>query len=420
MNLNDQRQLSEGKIQLAIQRLATKYPFHAAVLERFVLATRPSVQTMAVSVFGDRVHLWHCPTFVLGLPLDQLVGVLLHEVNHVLFNHIGLNPRDYPDEWALAIAADVTVNEFIHEPLPPRAVLLEHFPVLPKGESTDRRYHRLAKIIKRLSVMPLAQFLAQGGRLDQPIVGKGGKDILLVLDEHGAWDDVTDAQAKKERIQDLLADAAATVGASKIPEQFRGALERFGVGTDPGSDFDTIHARKGRLPWGRLLRRYVGRGATMRPDLRRPSRRVPHLVGVVPGRRRISGRPNILAIIDTSSSMTNELLEQISGELTRLAADYRITVVECDTVIHKVYRYRPLRVVFGRGGTDLRPPLERAFLRKHHADLVVYFTDGDGPALEKSPSIPVIWCLTACGEPPARWGRVVRMEQEPDTRGGQP
>jgi predicted metal-dependent peptidase len=85
-------------------------------------------------------------------------------------------------------------------------------------------------------------------------------------------------------------------------------------------------------------------------------------------------------------------------------------VVECDTKVQKVYRYRRrLQQVRGRGGTDFRPPLERAFLAKLRAELVIYFTDGDGEAPSKPPSCPLIWCLTEGGESPAAWGQVVRM-----------
>jgi predicted metal-dependent peptidase len=68
--------------------------------------------------------------------------------------------------------------------------------------------------------------------------------------------------------------------------------------------------------------------------------------------------------------------------------------------------------VRGRGGTDLRPPLDRHFLRKHRPDLVVYFTDGDGPAPDKPPGPALIWCLVPGGRKPAVWGRVLHMQEE--------
>jgi len=126
-----------------------------------------------------------------------------------------------------------------------------------------------------------------------------------------------------------------------------------------------------------------------------------------------------MAVIDTSGSVTTDLLELINAELARLAKDYEVTVVECDAVIQQVYRYQPLKVFHGRGGTDFRPPFEPGFLRQHKPDLVIYFTDGAGPAPESQPRVRVLWCLIPLGEAPCTWGRVIKMDTpRTEKRGG--
>ena len=77
------------------------------------------------------------PDFVLDRSPDELRGVLLHEVHHVLFKHLQSDPSDFPDRWARQVAEEVTANEFITEPLPAGAILLSQFPELPPMESTD-------------------------------------------------------------------------------------------------------------------------------------------------------------------------------------------------------------------------------------------------------------------------------------------
>jgi len=120
-----------------------------------------------------------------------------------------------------------------------------------------------------------------------------------------------------------------------------------------------------------------------------------------------------MAIIDTSGSITPELLEMISAELGLLARHYTVIVVECDAEVHAVYEYRaPLTAVHGGGWTDFRPPLTSEFLREHRPELVVYFTDGFGPAPEKAPRMPLVWCLVPGGQRPADWGRVIQMSGE--------
>jgi predicted metal-dependent peptidase len=117
-----------------------------------------------------------------------------------------------------------------------------------------------------------------------------------------------------------------------------------------------------------------------------------------------------MAIIDTSASMTEELLSHVDAELSRLARQYTVVVVECDASIQRVYPYRRLGFFRGRGGTDFRPPLEPAFLRQHRPDLIVFFSDGDGPTPEAPPRRPVIWCLTPGGQAPVTWGRFIWMD----------
>ena len=68
------------------------------------------------------------------------------------------------------------------------------------------------------------------------------------------------------------------------------------------------------------------------------------------------------------------------------------------------------RGTFGHGGTDFRPPFD--YLAGHpeiEPSCLIYITDGCGTAPEHPPSYPVLWLLTADGEPPAPWGTELRL-----------
>ena len=117
-----------------------------------------------------------------------------------------------------------------------------------------------------------------------------------------------------------------------------------------------------------------------------------------------------MTIIDSSGSIGPRELSLIAPEIELIASTNDVIVVECDTAIQRVYPFTSrLTTVAGKGGTDLRPPLENAFLAKHRPAVAIYFTDGYGPAPEQRPRVPVLWCLTASGQRPAPWGREVRL-----------
>ncbi len=150
-----------------------------------------------------------------------------------------------------------------------------------------------------------------------------------------------------------------------------------------------------------------------RPAFDRPPRRFPEFLGIVPGTVYRAANPRVLAVLDTSGSMGLDELEMISLELERMGRDAEVVVVEADTQVQAVYRYRKrIDSVEGRGGTDFRPALSRAFLTKQNARGVVYLSDGHGQAPEREPIVPVIWCLTAEGRRPSEWGREVRMVRD--------
>ena len=97
-----------------------------------------------------------------------------------------------------------------------------------------------------------------------------------------------------------------------------------------------------------------------------------------------------------------------------MAKHYDVWWVECDSAgVRTVYKWGGpnLKAVEGGGGSALLPAFDRAFLRKHKPDLVVFFTNGMGSLALKAPHFPVIWVLTPDGKRPAPWGRVIRMQE---------
>lgn len=381
-------------VNASTNRLASKYPFHAGILSRWTVVPNRLVGTAGVTARMEGVYLLVNPEFWASMSEDEQTGVLHHEVNHVLFGHIFVPHSKFKHRRARIIAEEVTVNEWVPEALPGNPIVLSSYKGLPKGEDTDTRYTRLFRIRKK--------------RVARPMPGP--------LDDHGIWvDAVAAGEAARLAARLTVRIAAGQLGPgewAKLPVALRVAVT--GVhGDKAGTDVECLIGRgTTSVDWRRALRRIVA--SDTRPAARygRPPRRFPQLAGIVPGTGRASAKPRVLAVVDTSGSVDHEMLEDIAAELRAMSASCAVTVVECDTKIHDVYPLPPggsMKQFKGRGGTDLRPPFEAAFLREHRADVVVYFTDGDGPAPDVAPGLPIYWCLTSGGKRPAEWGRVLKM-----------
>lgn len=422
--------LAKGMLQIAIRRMVKEHPFHAHLLSPDSLVCDPSVGTMGVTIRGQRIQFPYAPEFVLRCSYDELIGMFQHEVHHLLFGHVVADPEEYPDAEARVIAEEVTVNEWVTAPLPGWPLKLDRFPALKPLENTKARYAYLARktAAEGQEMGPPGQKTVPSGPKSGPRAPKScpagpeswmaspAMDDTVSLDNHDIW-----GEARENPLLGRLVIASAVGEARQalddsqwqaLPGELRGRIEELTAGQSPGTDTDDLGDAEigGAIDWREQLRRYLARSAVPHPAFHRPPRRMPELIGILPAQCRLAVKPVVMAVIDTSGSMGIALLEIIDAELKRLAHEYQVMVVECDAEIQTRYPYRAgLEIIHGRGGTDLRPPFEARFLAMIRPDVVVYFTDGEGPAPDHPPPIPVIWCLTPDGSRPAAWGREIHM-----------
>lgn len=413
MNVPDERtfRIAAGLLEMAQRRIGARYPFHCHFLATWRVQATTGVATVAVTVRQAAIHLLYHPAFVAACSLPELEGILHHEINHLLFGHVWEDPRQFADPDAWVTATEITANEFVPEPLPGQPLTLERFQ-FPPLEDTHTRYRRLVE--KR----------ADG---DRKSPGSGEKwpnsasndpqDEPIPLDDHSLWVEIREAGTLGRWLVGTAArKAAAGLTLEQwdiLPGPLRRQLEQLSNGGQRGGTeiLSPPAGRAATIPWGQRLRQYVRHATEPRPAFHRLPRRFPALLGIVPGQLRRPQRARVMAVIDTSGSISLELLKQISVELEHLRRRHDVVVVECDDTIQAVYPLTsPLSSVRGRGNTDLRVPFRPDILRQICPDVAVYFTDGLGPAPTSKPSVPVVWCLTPLGTRPAAWGWELRMK----------
>jgi predicted metal-dependent peptidase len=371
------------------QGFLARYPYYAHVLASLTPVSDPSVPAMGVSLHGvpgrgGRYYLHVNVTAVMREP-QYLRGTLLHEVHHVVLGHLahpkffGVEQRDL-----MIIAQETSANEHIDEPLP-SPVLWQHFERfgLHAGQSTMERYELLVRARAEGQVPAPKRDTRMVDRHDweereSPPPGglAGTRELLERARDEGRED--------AERVKGERPESQWVCG--RTPDELLAMLT--GTGEAPEVYVD----------WRTALRTFVARARAPVHTWSRPSRRFPSRIGEVPGRSyqpRTVLRPTIVVAIDTSLSMTERELTEIARQLRPMSELAQLVIAECDSAIARVYPFHGvITSVKGRGGTDLRPVFAPAFLSRHRADGVVYFTDGQGPFPDHPPKVPVIWMLT--------------------------
>jgi len=393
-----------------------RYPFYAGVLAQLDFEATTRVPVMGIRWRDGDYCLLVNEQFFARRPRFR-AGVLLHEVHHLVLGHLVRRAFfDVARPDLMQLAMETSANEYIAEALPAPIVWQQFRHVgLGAHQTTLHRYELLVAGRDRIderSLQQVSRFDDHGG--DDDGLGIGIQDLLRGRALPGA------AAAKLHvvlrRARSIGRDAHAAVvaaGPERPPRPLRaGALAEtlrahIASTVEPsgllGRDLDAVIEELApppgppRVDWRSALRAFGTREPGV--DWQRPNRRQPHRLLEVPGRTWRGGRPELLVAIDSSGSMGPAELGAVARELVPLAARARITIVECDDAIRRVYPFTGrIDTICGRGGTDLRPPFAPELLRRHGRDGVVYFTDGGGPTPQQPPKVPVLWVLTGVGE----------------------
>ena len=272
-------QRAAGMLMITEERMLQRYPFHARFIARWQRQATTLVPTMGVTVRDENILLLLNPSFVTQCTFDELAGVLHHEVNHLLFGHLFLDPDQFADPQALTVAKEVTTNEFIHEPLPGDPLLLVQYPGLPPNEDTLTRYRRLERPHGELEMdekLPLmipnsSPAVPENGDLvpnsdpDAPV-----SDTPRTLDDHRVWGDARDAGTLGEMVVRVSIVQAAEALSPEDWQVLPEALQRLLAGIRARRSETRLTPGQGTLDWRALLRRYVREATTLRPVFNRP------------------------------------------------------------------------------------------------------------------------------------------------------
>lgn len=323
---------------------------------------------------------------------QQVAAVFIHELMHWLRNHAGRCGDRDPKLWNYA--ADMEINDDLLAmklDLPDKPVIPDTLN-LPRGLLAEEYYEKLPKEPEKrepdIGHGRCGRCAGNGNEpQDQPGKDKDGNDNKTGQ-LHGAA-----APLVRKQVAEQVQSQAAK-GRGHVPA----GLERWAKAM----------LKPPVIPWETRLARACRNACTDRPgavdfSFSYPSRRQAG-IGYGPGKPVLPGLmepiPNVAVGLDTSGSMGTKEVEAGLTETNHIlkALNASITFLSCDSDVHAIGKAASMRdiakLVKGGGGTDFRPVFAAIRKIKPRPEVLVFITDGCGPAPKfPPPGLHVIWLL---------------------------
>ncbi len=369
---NDNTLDAATKITYAKTWLMVHHPFFGGFLATFKFEEDSNIPKFAVS--SDTIK-WN-RSFVENTPLNEIRAILLHEVFHVVFRHLG-RLRSYYDKLRANLAADYVVNYYVDLAIKrtDAAPTTRDGCKLPQGAFLDHAYDNMAmEQVYKLLPDDCSNLVDPEDAMDQHVPDNGD----------GSEED-QDVMKRMVKVWNGLNDTQKQSAIGNMPEDVREALETF---NKPKIDF----------------RKYIAetvQDLLKKTDYTFSPRSYNYMAidedGFYP---RLAGQANkiLVVVADTSGSVSQEWLEQFAAEMSGVIklADRTILMTN-DADIHEVEDASQFSEILkmlrmrGGGGTDFRPPFN--WIEENHIkpECLIFMTDGWGPFPEKDPGYPVIW-----------------------------
>lgn len=360
--------------------LLNSQPFFASLVMRMEVREATNKDPECPVVYTDGARIIYNSEVFAAMPEPERAGVLAHEVMHcALLHHLRREGRD-PERWN--IATDYAINIVLHD-----AGMK-----LPQGGLLDAQYRGMTaeEIYNKLPEQPSDQQKQQSAATGT--VGDGAN----------ADGTEGDKDAEERRWQQTLAEAAQ---AAKMSGNLPASLELFVNGQ-----------LAPKVRWAEALSRFMTERSPDDYSWQRPNRRFIGGGLFMPSRQSNDTLGEIVVAIDTSGSMTQELLERVTAELNDIkqaARPTKLHVIYCDSDIQHVDTFDmhddielALR---GGGGTSFQPVFD--WIEEHEINprCLVYFTDGYASFPEQPHSYPVMWAIIDSSETPP-WGEILHID----------
>jgi predicted metal-dependent peptidase len=412
-----------GQARLIVRK---KTPYFRAALVALIPRPLEGLGTIGVASGMDHkvqlslsrsAILVYDPAWLAEKTPEQVAGLLAHEILHLLNRHgercQARDPRLFNAAGDLAINPTVREMGFQLPNQKDQAGLWPKDFGWEEGLTAEEYYRRLLE--------KQEQNKGGGGGADEGGVANGNCGSCATHDPNEQkkdGDQETDGSGRTDREMERMC--------KRVAEAIQDAAKQRGTLPAGLKRWAELTLVPPKVPWQQKLAHAIRRVCAYRPgavvtryDM--PSRRqagIGYGIGKPMLPRLRSPVPNVAIVVDTSGSMgRSELtacLRESSGVLRAVGAG--VTFLSCDAAVHVLQQVDDprelVKLLKGGGGTDFRPPFEELEKRKTRPEVLIFMTDGCGPAPAVEPSwCRTIWLIVGKGNrAPCDWGTAIHVE----------
>lgn len=352
----------------AIFKLLNQFPYlgyFAQSCKLHFVGDKHPVQTGGVLLNSDAsISLFINKTFFKKLSPDERVGLIMHEILHLIYYHL-IYVNEIPKENMMIgnIAADIDVNQNIPKKW--------HIDGMITIESCDKEGIELER--EKTFHYYYKKLLEVKDKLKQE-----------TLDNHEIWGD---GGANPEQAKVIMSEKVREIAKE---------CEKKGVGKHAlfiEKIIDEV-LKDGVLNWKILLKRFIGKGITLdRVATRtRPNRRL----GIKSMGIKSEGGPRTIFAVDVSGSMSDDDYLEAMSEVKKALREYpekaEVVFFESEIVeVKKLASFSKVPPRMAAGGTNFNCVLEYA--NKKQTDLLIVLTDGWDSVSIQPKGYEILWLL---------------------------
>jgi predicted metal-dependent peptidase len=390
--------------------LILNWPFIGALAMNLELI--PVVDYRCTTASTDGRRIFFNPHFLSGLPNEERLTILAHEIWHCGLSHFTREHGRIEDHVMWNHAIDHEVNSLLEDDgfaIPEGCILYRDH----KGESAETVFEKIKNGEIEMKGQCMDDHSVSNPTMDDNHPGNDGTDgwSTITKDSEGNITAKHDSDFQPVRSDDVWKEWKTKMMAAA--QQCR---ER---GTEMGNYkrlLDDLFSSK--LPWQEILRQYL---TPMFDSTRKwlpPNRRHVYKKMYLPSLKK-EKQLRIVIAIDTSGSTTGDIAKTFVSEVFSILnafGGYELRLIQCDYIIQedKIHdESRPFLVdefeLLGGGGTDFHPVFSLINEDEEPPELLLFLTDGFGSAPRKEPPYPVIWGVIEGGVKPAIWGKDIEI-----------